>query len=206
MIIPIRCWSCGKPIAHLWEEYVERVGAGEDRKKVMDELGISFVDSSGRLKPFVSIIRDLQKAGMTASQAMQMFGLRAGPGMIALVNAGANSIRDLQSSLEGAQGAAERMSQALLIFYHYTVESVPLHCEGCLFLGEKVHLVEGRFTGRGLTRHVDVPVRHPQLPVPSSSRPRRAPSGCRHLRRSPALRRPGCPPGGPRPRRPSACR
>src|SRR3990172_6848079 len=24
MIIPIRCWSCGKPIGHLWDEYKER--------------------------------------------------------------------------------------------------------------------------------------------------------------------------------------
>ncbi len=40
MIIPIRCWSCGKPIAHLWEEYEERVAKGEDKKKVLDSLGL----------------------------------------------------------------------------------------------------------------------------------------------------------------------
>jgi DNA-directed RNA polymerase subunit N len=40
MIIPIRCFSCGKPIAHLWEKYKERVAKGEDPKKVMDELGL----------------------------------------------------------------------------------------------------------------------------------------------------------------------
>lgn len=40
MIIPIRCWSCGKPIAHLWDDYRQRVGKGEDCKKVMDELGL----------------------------------------------------------------------------------------------------------------------------------------------------------------------
>ena len=40
MIIPIRCWSCGKPIAHLWEEYKERVEAGEDKKKVLDSLDL----------------------------------------------------------------------------------------------------------------------------------------------------------------------
>ena len=41
MIIPIRCFSCGKPIGHLWEEYKERTEEkGEDKKKVMDELGI----------------------------------------------------------------------------------------------------------------------------------------------------------------------
>ena len=40
MIIPIRCWSCGKPIAQHYEEYVERVKAGEDMKKVLDSLGL----------------------------------------------------------------------------------------------------------------------------------------------------------------------
>jgi DNA-directed RNA polymerase subunit N len=40
MIIPIRCFSCGKPVAHLWKEYKERVEKGEDPKKVMDDLGL----------------------------------------------------------------------------------------------------------------------------------------------------------------------
>lgn len=40
MIIPIRCFSCGKPVGHLWEEFAERVGKDEDRGKVMDSLGL----------------------------------------------------------------------------------------------------------------------------------------------------------------------
>lgn len=40
MIIPVRCWSCGKPVAHLWEEFKEKVEKREDRKKVLDELGL----------------------------------------------------------------------------------------------------------------------------------------------------------------------
>ena len=40
MMIPIRCMSCGKPVGHLWEEFKERVANGEDRKKVMDDLGL----------------------------------------------------------------------------------------------------------------------------------------------------------------------
>ena len=40
MIIPIRCWSCGKPIAHLWETFQEKLEKDEDRKKVLDELGL----------------------------------------------------------------------------------------------------------------------------------------------------------------------
>lgn len=40
MIIPIRCFSCNKPVAHLWEDYKARVEKGEDRKIVMDSLGL----------------------------------------------------------------------------------------------------------------------------------------------------------------------
>ena len=41
MIIPPRCWSCGKPIGHLWESFNERVEEnGEDSKKVLDEIGL----------------------------------------------------------------------------------------------------------------------------------------------------------------------
>ncbi|MFH1788759.1 MAG: DNA-directed RNA polymerase subunit N [Candidatus Altiarchaeota archaeon] len=39
MIIPIRCFSCGKPIAQGWEEYDKRVSKGENPEKVLDSLG-----------------------------------------------------------------------------------------------------------------------------------------------------------------------
>lgn len=40
MIIPIRCFSCGKPVGHLWEEFQERVQKGDNPKKVMDSLDL----------------------------------------------------------------------------------------------------------------------------------------------------------------------
>ncbi|MFH1376691.1 MAG: DNA-directed RNA polymerase subunit N [Candidatus Woesearchaeota archaeon] len=40
MIIPIRCFACGTPVAHLYEEFIKRTKDGEDPKKVLDELGI----------------------------------------------------------------------------------------------------------------------------------------------------------------------
>jgi len=40
MIIPIRCWSCGKPIGHLWEDFQEKVSKKEEPKKVLDSLGL----------------------------------------------------------------------------------------------------------------------------------------------------------------------
>jgi len=41
MIVPVRCFSCGKPIAHLWEEFKKRTQTdGEQAMKVFDELGL----------------------------------------------------------------------------------------------------------------------------------------------------------------------
>ena len=40
MMIPIRCYSCGKPIAQLWDEFVKGSEKGGDRKKILDELGL----------------------------------------------------------------------------------------------------------------------------------------------------------------------
>jgi DNA-directed RNA polymerase subunit N len=40
MMVPVRCFTCGKPIGHLWEEYKKRTEAGEDIGKVMNDLGL----------------------------------------------------------------------------------------------------------------------------------------------------------------------
>ena len=32
--------SCGKPVAHLWEDFKERVQKGESAKEVLDNLGL----------------------------------------------------------------------------------------------------------------------------------------------------------------------
>jgi len=40
MIIPVRCMSCGKPVAQLWEDYNEKVKKGASKEEVLDELGL----------------------------------------------------------------------------------------------------------------------------------------------------------------------
>lgn len=40
MIIPVRCFSCGKVIGSAYEEYKKRTGAGEKPEMVLDSLGI----------------------------------------------------------------------------------------------------------------------------------------------------------------------
>ena len=39
MIIPIRCKSCGKPVAHLWDDFESRIKK-EEIKVVLDSLGL----------------------------------------------------------------------------------------------------------------------------------------------------------------------
>ena len=40
MIVPIRCFTCGKPIGHLWEKYVDLLNQGKSPKEALDELGL----------------------------------------------------------------------------------------------------------------------------------------------------------------------
>jgi DNA-directed RNA polymerase subunit N (RpoN/RPB10) len=64
MIIPVRCFSCGKPIGHLWDEYHEKAQKGHGQK-ALDELGVTrfccraqllghvdLIDTAARFKKF----------------------------------------------------------------------------------------------------------------------------------------------------------
>jgi len=61
MIIPVRCWSCGKPVGHLWEEYKKRVEAGEDAGKVLDELGLKRYCCRAALLGHVDMLPEITK-------------------------------------------------------------------------------------------------------------------------------------------------
>jgi DNA-directed RNA polymerase subunit N len=40
MIIPVRCFTCGKLIGDRWEEFARRIRTGENPSDVLDSLGI----------------------------------------------------------------------------------------------------------------------------------------------------------------------
>ncbi|MFO8016384.1 MAG: DNA-directed RNA polymerase subunit N [Candidatus Woesearchaeota archaeon] len=61
MIIPIRCYSCGKPVGHLWEEFKKRVSAGEDRKKILDDMGLDRYCCRGLFMGHVDLIDTVAK-------------------------------------------------------------------------------------------------------------------------------------------------
>jgi DNA-directed RNA polymerase subunit N len=41
MIIPVRCFSCGLPVAEVWDEFQEAVQKGKDAGKTLDKLGVT---------------------------------------------------------------------------------------------------------------------------------------------------------------------
>jgi len=79
----------------------------KDTADAMARLKVSVTDSSGQMRPFKDIIDDLGKAGMTAADAMQIFGIRAGPGMLALVSQGEGAIERMTEKITGTNKAAE---------------------------------------------------------------------------------------------------
>ena len=40
MIIPVKCFTCGNVVGSAFEPFKERVEAGEDPQKVLDDLGL----------------------------------------------------------------------------------------------------------------------------------------------------------------------
>lgn len=40
MLIEVRCFGCGKPVGHLFEDYRKRLDSGEDAGKILSDLGL----------------------------------------------------------------------------------------------------------------------------------------------------------------------
>ena len=73
----------------------------------LDHMKISITDSAGQMRPFKDIIDDLGRAGMTAADAMDIFGKRAGPAMLALVSQGEGAIEKMTEKITDTNKAAE---------------------------------------------------------------------------------------------------
>ncbi len=61
MIIPIRCFSCGKPIAQEWEEFKRKVDNGEEVKQAMDEAKLERYCCRAQFLGHIDLIEDAAK-------------------------------------------------------------------------------------------------------------------------------------------------
>ncbi len=64
MIIPVRCFSCGKVIGDKWEEYKRRVEIGENPARVLDDLGLTRYCCRRMLLSHVEVIDQILKFHM----------------------------------------------------------------------------------------------------------------------------------------------
>ena len=68
MIIPVRCFTCGKVIGDRWEEYARRTKQGESPAKILDELGMKRYCCRRMFISHVEVIDELLKYGEVAAR------------------------------------------------------------------------------------------------------------------------------------------
>lgn len=86
----------------------------KEESALLQQLGISVADSSGKIYSLTEVIRQMQVAGVTTGEVMEIFGLRGGPGMAALLSMGSDALKNMTVELENAGGTADRVAQEKL--------------------------------------------------------------------------------------------
>jgi TP901 family phage tail tape measure protein len=77
-----------------------------------EALGVAIRDANGQFRPFVDILADIEARGVTAGQAVEMFGAEAGPALAALLKNGSEALRTMEGRLtSNGQAAAVASSQ-----------------------------------------------------------------------------------------------
>ncbi len=59
MIVPVRCFSCGKVIGDKWEDFKKRVEEGEEPNEVLEDLDITRYCCRRMLLSHVEIIDEV---------------------------------------------------------------------------------------------------------------------------------------------------
>jgi TP901 family phage tail tape measure protein len=77
---------------------------------IMQSLGLNVKDANGELLPLNEIIEQLEVSGASTGEMMQIFGQRAGPAMMALVEQGSEALRGLTEELDNSGGTAENIA------------------------------------------------------------------------------------------------
>lgn len=91
----------------------------DDMQEAMDELGVSFYDSNGKMKSLTEQVGMLRKAteGMTDEQKnnllVTLYGQEALSGMMALINEGEGSLGDLTEAYKNCDGEAQKAAETM---------------------------------------------------------------------------------------------
>jgi TP901 family phage tail tape measure protein len=75
------------------------------------ELGFSMNDSNGQMRPMAELLDELIIKSGGTQNAIDMFGQRAGPGLVALLQQGTTKLRDFEEALKDSGGTAEIIAE-----------------------------------------------------------------------------------------------
>lgn len=95
------------------------VAPTEEASKLMDKYGISIMDSTGKMKPLVEVIRILRDRTKDLTQEQKLnvfqtiFGTEAMTGWLNLVDAGPEALENLTRALEKSDGASQRAANVM---------------------------------------------------------------------------------------------
>ena len=78
--------------------------------EILKNVGVQVFDSGGKMRRFIDIIGDLKEGGISTAEVMEVFGLRAGPAVAALLEEGRDSIAKFSDELRDSAGDAARIA------------------------------------------------------------------------------------------------
>jgi TP901 family phage tail tape measure protein len=91
----------------LRQSLVALMNPSTSAKKIFEELGLQLKDLDPTTNSFADIVDRLRESGLTTAQAMEVFGARAGPGMMALLAQGGDAIRENTEAITETNSATE---------------------------------------------------------------------------------------------------
>lgn len=79
----------------------------------IEDMGLSMEEVDPSAHSLSEILETLEDAGMDSSQAMELVGEQAGPGLIALLEEGSGGLKDFTKDMKDSDGAAKEMADTM---------------------------------------------------------------------------------------------
>lgn len=79
--------------------------------ELLEDLGVQVEDSEGNMLGFTEIIGQLEEAGVSSGEVMELFGTQAGPGMQALISEGSEALDENTQRIEESGGITEEVAE-----------------------------------------------------------------------------------------------
>ena len=116
----------------------------DEMQAKMDELGLSFYDSEGKMKPLkdqIGMLKDAFK-GLTPEQQQNalvtLYGQESLSGMMALIDKGPDKLGKLTDSLKNSDGAADKMAKTMQDNMNSSLEQMMGALESAAIVVQKV--------------------------------------------------------------------